>query len=96
MSRALAKVNYSIDERSLAMYSKAMGHPVRIQILKFVEHTDMLLYGRTFRYHPSCTVHDFSAFESIERCWFDTGSDLTSKGIVLFEQRQMGRSSAAF
>lgn len=36
MSRTLAKVTYSTDEKQLAAFAKAMGHPVRIQILKLL------------------------------------------------------------
>lgn len=33
MNRSLADVIYTIEEEQLAAYAKAMGHPVRIQIL---------------------------------------------------------------
>ena len=36
MSRTLAKVNYSKDEVQLANFAKALGHPVRIQIMKIL------------------------------------------------------------
>lgn len=36
MSRTLAKVEYSVDEIKLAHFAKALGHPVRIQILKIL------------------------------------------------------------
>ena len=36
MNRSLAKVNYSSDEEQVAAFAKAMGHPVRIQILKLL------------------------------------------------------------
>lgn len=36
MSRTLAEVEYSQDEVRLAGFAKAMGHPVRIQILKIL------------------------------------------------------------
>ncbi|MCO6477832.1 MAG: winged helix-turn-helix transcriptional regulator [Phaeodactylibacter sp.] len=36
MSRTLAKTAYSPDEKQLATFAKAMGHPVRIQILKLL------------------------------------------------------------
>lgn len=36
MSRTTAKVVYSADEKQLATFAKAMGHPVRIQILKLL------------------------------------------------------------
>lgn len=36
MSRTLADVNYSQDEEHLALYAKALGHPVRVQILKIL------------------------------------------------------------
>ncbi|MCK5367229.1 MAG: winged helix-turn-helix transcriptional regulator [Cyclobacteriaceae bacterium] len=36
MSRTLAEVDYSIDEIKLANIAKALGHPVRIQILKIL------------------------------------------------------------
>ncbi|MCB0583860.1 MAG: winged helix-turn-helix transcriptional regulator [Phaeodactylibacter sp.] len=36
MSRTLANVAYSTDEKQLANFAKAMGHPVRIQILKLL------------------------------------------------------------
>lgn len=36
MSRTLAEVDYSQDEVKLANIAKALGHPVRIQILKIL------------------------------------------------------------
>ncbi|MCB9040520.1 MAG: winged helix-turn-helix transcriptional regulator [Lewinellaceae bacterium] len=36
MSRTLTKVTYSAEEKQLAAFAKAMGHPVRIQILKLL------------------------------------------------------------
>lgn len=36
MSRTLAEVDYSIDELKLANFAKALGHPVRIQIMKIL------------------------------------------------------------
>ena len=36
MSRTLADVDYSIDEIRLANFAKALGHPVRIQIIKIL------------------------------------------------------------
>jgi len=36
MSRTLADVDYSIDELKLANFAKAVGHPVRIQIMKIL------------------------------------------------------------
>ena len=36
MSRTLAIVDYSIDEIQLANFAKALGHPVRIQIMKIL------------------------------------------------------------
>jgi len=36
MSRTLADVYYSLDEQRLAVFAKAMGHPVRLQILKIL------------------------------------------------------------
>ena len=36
MSRTLADVDYSVDEIQLANFAKALGHPVRIQILKIL------------------------------------------------------------
>ena len=36
MSRTLADVKYSPDEEQLALFAKALGHPVRVQILKIL------------------------------------------------------------
>ena len=36
MSRTLADLNYTADEEQLALYAKALGHPVRVQILKIL------------------------------------------------------------
>ena len=36
MSRTLAKVAYSTDEKQLATFAKALGHPVRVKILKLL------------------------------------------------------------
>lgn len=36
MSRTLAELDYSLDEVKLANYAKALGHPVRIQIMKIL------------------------------------------------------------
>ncbi|MGY6523386.1 MAG: ArsR/SmtB family transcription factor [Mongoliitalea sp.] len=36
MERTAVKIDYSLGEQKLAIYAKAMGHPVRIQILKIL------------------------------------------------------------
>jgi DNA-binding transcriptional ArsR family regulator len=36
MGRTLAKVDYSDNELQLANFAKALGHPVRIQIIKIL------------------------------------------------------------
>ncbi len=36
MSRTLAEPDYSIDEQQLATFAKALGHPVRVQIIKLL------------------------------------------------------------
>lgn len=36
MSRTLADTDYSIEEQQLAAYAKALGHPVRVQIIKLL------------------------------------------------------------
>ena len=36
MSRTLANVNYTQEEEQLALFAKAFGHPVRVQILKIL------------------------------------------------------------
>jgi ArsR family transcriptional regulator len=36
MQRTLAKVSYSPEERQLAAFAKALGHPVRVQILNIL------------------------------------------------------------
>lgn len=36
MSRTLAETEYSIDEQQLAAFAKALGHPVRVQIIKLL------------------------------------------------------------
>jgi ArsR family transcriptional regulator, arsenate/arsenite/antimonite-responsive transcriptional repressor len=36
MERTVVKMDYSLAEQKLALYAKALGHPVRIQILKIL------------------------------------------------------------
>ena len=36
MERTAVKLDYSLQEQQLAIYAKALGHPVRIQILKIL------------------------------------------------------------
>jgi len=36
LSRTLADLNYTADEEQLALFAKALGHPVRVQILKIL------------------------------------------------------------
>ncbi len=36
MSRTLSDIEYSLEDQQLASYAKAMGHPVRIQILRLL------------------------------------------------------------
>lgn len=36
MSRTLSDIEYSVDDQQLASFAKAMGHPVRIQILRLL------------------------------------------------------------
>jgi ArsR family transcriptional regulator len=36
LSRTLADLNYTADEEQLALFAKALGHPVRVHILKIL------------------------------------------------------------
>jgi DNA-binding transcriptional ArsR family regulator len=36
LSRTLSDIEYSLEDQQLASYAKAMGHPVRIQILRLL------------------------------------------------------------
>lgn len=36
MDRTAIKMEYSLEEQKLALYAKALGHPVRVQILKIL------------------------------------------------------------
>ncbi len=36
MNRTLADIDYGVDELQLASFAKALGHPVRIQIMKIL------------------------------------------------------------
>lgn len=36
MSRTLSDIEYSLEDQQLASYAKAMGHPVRIKILRLL------------------------------------------------------------
>jgi len=37
MSRTLAEVDYTKEEEEMAIFAKAMGHPVRLQILNILK-----------------------------------------------------------
>ena len=37
MSRTLAEVDYTKEEEEMALFAKAMGHPVRLQILNILK-----------------------------------------------------------
>jgi len=48
MQRTKAKINYSIETEELAKFAKALGHPTRIKIIKYLSsqsycHTSELL-----------------------------------------------------
>ena len=45
MSRTLADVKYSPDEEQLALFAKALGHPVRVQILKILNNQSCCYTG---------------------------------------------------
>ncbi len=45
MNRSLAPVKYSDKDEQLAAFAKAMGHPVRIQILKLLNTQDCCYTG---------------------------------------------------
>jgi len=36
MERTAIRMDYTLEEQKLALYAKALGHPVRIQILKIL------------------------------------------------------------
>jgi len=45
MSRTLADIQYTEDEQQLATFAKAIGHPVRIQILKLLNNQSCCYTG---------------------------------------------------
>ncbi len=46
------KTDYSEDEKLVAMYSKAMGHPARIAILNYLASLDTCFFGDIFEVLP--------------------------------------------
>ncbi len=46
------KTDYSEDEKRVAMYSKAMGHPARIAILNYLASLDTCFFGDIFEVLP--------------------------------------------
>ena len=45
MSRSLAKVNYTEEEKQLALFAKALSHPVRVHILKLLNNQSCCYTG---------------------------------------------------
>ncbi len=45
MKRSLKEVTYSQDTLDLARYAKALGHPVRVKIMKFLESQSSCFMG---------------------------------------------------
>jgi ArsR family transcriptional regulator, arsenate/arsenite/antimonite-responsive transcriptional repressor len=46
------KTDYTEDEKLIAMYSKAMGHPARIAILNYLASLDCCFFGDIFEVLP--------------------------------------------
>ena len=45
MKRSLKEITYSQDTLDLARYAKALGHPVRVKIMKFLESQSSCFMG---------------------------------------------------
>jgi predicted transcriptional regulator len=45
MQRTATEINYSKQEETLARYAKALAHPVRVRILKFLENQSCCFTG---------------------------------------------------
>jgi predicted transcriptional regulator len=45
MSKSLVKVNYTKDEKQIALFAKAMSHPVRVHILKLLNNQSCCYTG---------------------------------------------------
>ncbi|MBS0000456.1 MAG: winged helix-turn-helix transcriptional regulator [Cyclobacteriaceae bacterium] len=52
MIRTLADTAYSLEERQLADFAKALGHPVRIQILKILINQSCCFTGNLTEIFP--------------------------------------------
>ena len=46
------KTDYSEDEKLIALYAKAMGHPARIAILNYLSSLDCCFFGDIFEVLP--------------------------------------------
>jgi ArsR family transcriptional regulator, arsenate/arsenite/antimonite-responsive transcriptional repressor len=48
----IVKTEYTNDEKQLAIYAKAMGHPARISILNYLASLDCCFFGDIFEVLP--------------------------------------------
>ena len=45
MQRTLADVNYPVEDEQLAVFAKALGHPVRVQIIRILNNQQCCFTG---------------------------------------------------
>ena len=91
----MAKKNYTEEEERMARFAKAMGHPARMAILRFLAEQDMLL----FRRHPRSAAYRQSdgipAPQRTQRSRIDSRRNPTSESEILHRQQELDGSPVA-
>ena len=77
----MVKKAYTEQEEQIARFAKALGHPARIAILKFLSTQSCCFFG---------DIHEVLPIDRVEECRINSGNDFAPESEILYQCRELG------
>ena len=87
--------NYTDQEEQIARFAKAMGHPARMAILRFLAAQDSCFFG-DIRGAANCKGDRIAAPQRVERCRIDTRRNRNAESPLLYQPCELGGCAQPF
>ena len=85
----MVKKAYTEQEEQIARFAKALGHPARIAILKFLSTQSCCFFGDIHEVLPIASDR-IAAFDRVEECRINSGNDFAPESEILYQCRELG------
>lgn len=83
---------YTEQEEQLARFAKAMGHPARMAILRFLAGQESCFFGDIHEVLPIAKAHRIATPQRVESRRIDPGRNRSSESTLLHQPGKLGES----